>query len=204
MPEGINLADLFSQATQVIQANKSKLNQADSYNGNHGDNMVEILDVITKALNAKKDTKPATQLNYAAKQLRKTSASGSSTVYANGLAKAAKEVSGKTISLEGALGVLQTILNGGKAEAKSDLAGDLLGSLVAGTTGSKAETQKGTDWLKVGLDLLKASKDAGIDLGALAQSLVSGTEMGKSEHRSQSGQLVTNAILKKLLSSFNK
>ena len=69
--------------------------------------------------------------------------------------------------------------------------------------GDKAK-QGGTDWLSVGMNLLQASKDAGIDLGTVAQSLVAGTEMGKSEHRAQSGQMITSAVLQTLLSGLGK
>jgi hypothetical protein len=203
MPEGINLLELFSTAGKALQNNQSKLNQADSYNHNHGDNMVQIFDVITQAMKEKKTADAPTQLEYAAQLLRQKSNSGSANVLANGLAQAAQQVTGKTIPLEGALGLLQTVLNGGKAETKSADPADLLGSLLSGGESSANEKEKETDWLGLGLSLLKTSKDAGIDLGALAQSLVSGTEMGKSEHRSQSGNIVANAILKMLTGSSN-
>ena len=195
MPAGINLTDLFNTAARAIQSNQVQLNRADSINGNHGDHMVEIFDVITQAMREKKTADAPAQLEYAAQLLRQRSASGSAKVIANGLAQEANQVTGNAIPLESALSVLQTLLNGGKSETGSTAPG-----LASGVVGAEGGKPKGVDWLGVGLNLLKASKEAGIDFGALAQSLVSGTEMGKSEHRSQSGQLITNAILKTLFS----
>lgn len=222
MPEGINLLDLFNTASKAIQQNKESLNKADSYNGNHGDNMVEIFDVITQAMKEKKSADAPTQLEYAAQLLRNKSQSGSANVFANGLAEAAKEVTGGgKLDLGSALGVLTTVLNGGQggsnASASSDLLGSLvsglaggdsgsaLGSLVSSLTGGDSEKKDdGPDWLSLGMNLLQGAQASGLDLGELASSLVSGTEMGKSEHRSQSGQLITNAVLQMLMSQMSK
>ena len=130
MPEGINLLDLFNTAAKAVQQNKDQLNKADAYNGNHGDNMVQIFDVITQAMKEKQSADAPTQLEYAAQLLRKKTNSGSANVFADGLAQAAQQVMGKNVSVESALGVLQTVLNGGKGDASANVAGDLLG--VAG------------------------------------------------------------------------
>ena len=63
----IDLFSMFKQATQAMQENKSSLNEADTYNHDHGDHMVEIFEVITQAMKEKKDADPADQLEYAAK-----------------------------------------------------------------------------------------------------------------------------------------
>jgi len=208
MPEGINLLDLFNTASQAIQQNKDQLNKADNYNGNHGDNMVEIFEVITQAMKEKKSADAPTQLEYAADLLRKKTNSGSANVLAGGLAQAAKEVTGKDLDLGSALGVLTTVLNGGQGGSNATASSDLLGSLVSGLVGggeSKSSSkQEGPDWLSLGMNLLQGAQASGLDLGELASSLVSGTEMGKSEHRSQSGQLITNAVLQMLMSNMGK
>ncbi|MCW5877529.1 MAG: hypothetical protein KIS80_01515 [Anaerolineales bacterium] len=211
----VNFIDLFSAATDALQQNRSQLNKADSYNGNHGDNMVQIMEVVQQAMREKKTADLPSQLEYAADLVRQKSQSGSANVLAGGLAQAAKQALGEKadgLPIDLALNLLMTILNGGQKSSASsgqDLAGSLLGTLVSGLAGSQKSTASsqqsgGTDWLSLGLDLLQSSQDAGIDIGQLAQTLVSGTEMGKSEHRSQSGQLIANAALKMLMSNLNK
>jgi len=88
----IDLLSLFKQVSKSVKQNQDSLNQADPYNHDHGDNMVQVFDVITQAMKEKKTADPADQLEYAAQLLRSKTASGSGTVYANGLETAAKQV----------------------------------------------------------------------------------------------------------------
>jgi hypothetical protein len=97
--EQIDLLSLFGQATKSLKKSQTTLNQADTYNHDHGDHMVEIFDVITQAMKTKKNAEPADQLEYAAQLLRQKTSSGSSTVYANGLEQAAKQVLGKELNI---------------------------------------------------------------------------------------------------------
>jgi hypothetical protein len=43
---GLDLSSLFNVATQALTANQSSLNQADTQNQNHGDNMVQVFNMI--------------------------------------------------------------------------------------------------------------------------------------------------------------
>lgn len=43
----IDLLKMFQGVTWQLQKNKESLNQADEYNHDHGDNMVETFEVIT-------------------------------------------------------------------------------------------------------------------------------------------------------------
>lgn len=199
MPEQINLIDLFKVASKAIGQHQEELNEADQQNKNHGDNMVQVMDVITQAMKEKKNSDAPTQLEYAAQLLRKKSNSGSASLLSDGLAKAAEQVTGKKIDIGAALGLLQTVMNGGKSQPRSSGTGDLLGSLLTGLSGG--DSKKGDDgmdmgdMLNIGLGLLQSAKDSGVELGMLSRALVSDTEMGKSEHRSQSGEIITNAVL---------
>lgn len=206
MPEGINLIDLFSTAAGALQQNRKELNKADTYNHNHGDNMVEIFDVITQAMKAKKNADAPTQLEYAAQLLRQKANSGSASAYAQGLAQAAQQVTGKEVSLTGALDLLQTLMNGGKSDGKTAQTTDLLGSLLGGLVGGEDGKVDLGDMLNLGLGMLQDNKDSkgGLDLGNIAKALVSNTEMSKTEHRSESAQVLTNAVLQMLTSSMAK
>jgi len=53
MADEIDLFSLFGSVTKTLQENKAKLNKADTYNGDHGDNMVEIFSTITEAMTEK-------------------------------------------------------------------------------------------------------------------------------------------------------
>lgn len=86
----IDLLKLFQTAGKTVGSNRESLNQADEYNHDHGDNMVQIFNVITEAVKAKKSAEPADQLAYASELLRKQSQSGSAQLYSQGLANAAR------------------------------------------------------------------------------------------------------------------
>ena len=69
-PSKVNLLKAFQAVSQALNQNQSALNQADTYNHDHGDNMVEIFRVITQAMDEKKGASPAGQLTYASELLR--------------------------------------------------------------------------------------------------------------------------------------
>jgi hypothetical protein len=65
MASSIDLATLFGSVTKQLAQNKESLNEADSYNHNHGDNMVQIFNLVQNAV-AKRSGKPVEdQLAYA-------------------------------------------------------------------------------------------------------------------------------------------
>ena len=94
----IDLLSLFNQVSKTMNKNRASLNKADTYNHDHGDHMVEIFDVITRAMKEKKNADPADQLEYAAAILRRQSKSGSGKLYAEGLRNASKQVAGKDLN----------------------------------------------------------------------------------------------------------
>lgn len=143
----VDLAGLFGTVTQALAQNQQSLNQADDYNSDHGDNMVRTFETITGALQKKQGSSASTALSYAAKQLSKSSTSGSGKLYAQNLNQAAAQFKGKQIDQRGALDLLQTLIGGGQAPAQSAQAqapaqgGDLLGALLGGMTGGQAQAQ---------------------------------------------------------------
>jgi len=128
--------------TQALAENQQSLDQADTYNQNHGSNMVQTFQTITTALEKKKTSSPGTALAYAAKALERSADSGSSRLYAQNLSRAAADFKGKKMDAQGAMQLLQTLI-GGQAPASSGGAsgGDLLGSLLGGMTGGQTPTQ---------------------------------------------------------------
>ncbi|MEA5077257.1 MAG: DAK2 domain-containing protein [Anaerolineaceae bacterium] len=163
----VDLVKLFGAVANTLSQNQTALNEADSYNHDHGDNMVQTFEVITQAMKEKKNASAADQLEYAAQILRSKSGSGSSQIYAEGLANAASQFTGqKTISTDNAMQLVQTLLGAASSATQgsgSTGSGDLLGSLLTGL-GSAA-----------GSDGSNASSGSGDLLGSLLTGLTGAT-----------------------------
>ena len=54
----VDLSKLFNAVTKALKTEQASLNEADSYNHDHGDNMVTNFKVITKALKQKQGASP--------------------------------------------------------------------------------------------------------------------------------------------------
>ena len=68
----LDLLTMFKAASRSLKQNKEALNQADDYNHNHGDNMVSIFRVITKAMETKRMLLLRTNSNMPASYYAKT------------------------------------------------------------------------------------------------------------------------------------
>ena len=142
----IDLASLFQSVTGTLASNRESLNEADTNNHDHGDNMVDTFEVITQAMKEKKGADPADQLAYASEILRQRK-SGSAQLYAKGLSEASREFQGQQVTPGNAMTLIQTLLGGGQApvqqQQQSGGAGDLLGSLLGGTNQQAPSQQQG-------------------------------------------------------------
>ena len=142
MSKNLDLEKLFQGVSNALVENKEVLNQADTYNHDHGDNMVETFRLITKAMEAHPNAEPADQLAYASQMLRQRSDTGSARMYADGLSQAADQFQGKAITPDNAMQLIQSLLGGGQPatqqaqtpQATPDLLGSLLGGLMGGQT----------------------------------------------------------------------
>lgn len=208
----IDLAALFKQVSKAVESDQDSLNEADTYNHDHGDHMVEIFDVITQAMKEKKSADPADQLEYAAQLLRKKTSSGSSTLYADGLENAAKQVTGKSLDAGSVVNILQTVL-GATTETKastSSSGGDALGSLLGQLTGSSSSSASEDgldvgDLLNAGMSFMAAKQSGKSNLEALTGAIVSSSQIaGGSSARSQSTELVASTLLSALTSMTKK
>jgi hypothetical protein len=212
-PTKIDLAQLFGAVANSLGDQRETLNQADTYNNDHGDHMVEIFEVVTQAMKEKRNASPADQLAYASEILRRKQ-SGSAQVYANGFAQAAQQFQGQPVTTDNAGMLLQTLLGGGQAPAtpsqQAGAGGDLLGSLLGGLTGQPSQGQGTDDGLDIG-DLLNAgmafmnAKQQGSSTAEAAiNALMSASPLGQSSHRKESGALVANTIMQVLGSMAKK
>ncbi len=81
--------------------------------------------------------------------------------------------------------------------------GDLLGSLLGGgtTTAQQPQNQQAStgldvgDLVNAGMAFMNTKSQGGNNMQAIVNALVSGSAMGNSQHRSQSGALVVNSLL---------
>lgn len=217
---GLDLASLFNVATQALAANQSSLNQADTENQNHGDNMVQAFGMISQALAGQQGASPSQQLGHASQYLAQNGNSGSSQVYSQGLALAAQQLQGQSaVTPDNAMLLVQSLLGGGQ-QSGSQGANDLLGALMGGgqQTGSQsgadvlgallgggqtASTADGQadagldmgDLLNAGMTFMNAKQQGAGNLQAALSALMAAGPLGQKPHRQQSGQVVGNALL---------
>jgi hypothetical protein len=147
-PGHIDLSSLFNIATQALTANQTSLNQADTYNQNHGDNMVQAFNMITQALASQRGAPPAQQLQHASQVLsQQQGASGSTRAYAQGLSQAAQQFQGQqAVTPDNAMQLIQSLFGGGQQQQGASQGADLLGSLLGGGQQQQAAPQ-GADLL---------------------------------------------------------
>ena len=214
--QNIDLSKLFGSVVPALAEQKTTLNQADTYNHNHGDNMVEIFEVITQAMKAKSNATPAEQLAYASQLLQAKSQSGSAKLYAEGLKKASGKLEGKkAVTPNSAVTILQALLGTQqkvspqtfqtqvqKTNPSSGSGADLLGSLLGGLTGTTQQApaaSSGGDLLGSLLGGLSGSTQSAPSTSAggdLLGSLLGGLAGGSTSSSSKPGQIDIGKLLK--------
>lgn len=200
----IDLFSLFNQVAKTMEKSRTSLNKADTYNHDHGDHMVEIFEVITRAMKEKKNADPADQLEYAASLLRRQAQSGSGKLYAQGLNRAAKQVAGQELNANTLMSMMQTIFGGGQTPARKPTArepaasGDMLGELLGSLVGGGQTTGQGGGALGDILGSLtgvgSSGAQEGLDLGDLlgaGMSFLSAKQGGKSNLEALTSALVS-------------
>lgn len=220
---GFDLSTLFNVATQVLTANQSALNQADTENQNHGDNMVQTFNMITQALASQQGTAPSNQLQHASQYVAQHGTSGSSQVYAQGLAQAAQQFQGQNAvtpdnammlvqslfgggqqaSSQSGADILGSLLGGGQSASQPQAGSDLLGSLMGSQQGQSAGLDMG-DLLNAGMAFMNAKQQGQDNMQAALSALMAAGPMGQKPHRQQSGQLVANALLQAISGMTNR
>lgn len=194
----VDLLSLFSAVTENLNDNRKQLNKADTYNGDHGDHMVEIFEVITQAMKEKKSAAPSDQLAYASKLLKQKE-SGSAAVYSQGLFEASKQFKGQQVTQNNAMQLIQTLLGAGEAPPSTNPVQNLLGDLLGGTQGQQEDSGiDAGDLLNAGLAFLAAKNRGQSNAEALVDAVVSASPLGESPHRAESSKIVTSTLLEML------
>lgn len=196
MSGNVDLVKLFSAVASTLEENQQSLNQADEYNQDHGDHMVEIFQLITGAVKEAPKNDVAKGLSKASDLLTKKD-SGSAAMYAKGLAQAAEYFKDQDLDATQLMPLLQTMLGGGEASVSKG-AGGLLDSLV-GSLGGEDGLDLG-DILTAGATFLQSRQEGDSNLEAAVDALISASKMGETPYRAQSSKLVADTLLQTLLS----
>ena len=176
----LDLLTMFKAASKSLKKNKEALNQADDYNHNHGDNMVAIFRMITKAMETKKDASAADQLEYASQLLRQNPSSRSAVAYSEGLERAAQKFQGKQVTPDSAVELISALMGAGSGQAQSSSpARDMFGTLLGGSS-TPAEASSPAGDLLGSLLSGGGSTSQGGSSGDMLGSLIGGLMGGSS------------------------
>ena len=199
----IDLVSVFKTVSNVLSANQTKLNAADSYNQDHGSNMVDIFNLITNAIGQKKEANPADQLKYAGEQLLANPKSGSASMYGENLLQAAQAFQGKQLTAENGLQLVQMLL-GAQQDTQAQQGGGVLGSLLSNFTGGgSSEGLDAGDLLNAGMAFFQSKQQGDSNMEAAMDALVAASTAGQTPYRAESGKLVANTLFQ-ALAAFKK
>jgi len=207
MASGLDLNTIFKSVTEQLSTQKENLNEADGYNHDHGDHMVQIFDLVQKAVASKSKQPVADQLDYASKVVEKEATSGSGKLYAQGLSKAAKQFTGSDLNPDNLGTLVKSLLNVEQPEEKPKST-NLLGSLLSGLMGSSANQEEEQklgvdDLLRSGMAFYQSKQNGESNTEAIMDAVMAASPLGQSAHRSQSGSIVASTIMN-IASSLNK
>ena len=213
----LDLTQVFKAVSQTMVQNQTSLNEADSYNHDHGDNMVQIFKLVTKVMGANKDAAPSDQMTLAAKQLETKLDSGSAKLYADGFSRAAQQFEGqKTISPENMFQLVQLLMGTGQAQAPQSAQetaqpdanplGSLLGTLGANLLGQSDKTLQTQpnqtagglgieNLISAGMAFFQSQQQGESPFESVVDAIMAGSQMGSSQERAQSGKLIANTIM---------
>ena len=212
----VDLASLFGVALKALKSNRQDINQLDGYNGNHGDNMVENMSIITQALQAKRSEAPSDALQYASQVLQEQGKGGSSQYYAQGLNQAADQYQGQAqLSASDIMPLLNAILGAVPSESapqQSQTAGSVLEQMMGLASQPQPQPKAGgadvasllNTLLPAGMAFLQA-KASGADSMSAAQQAMMKAFLGGTVNPLQTGKprsaaagLVVQSILQAL------
>ena len=181
--QNVDLVKVFSQVSRTLTKNQQALNEADEYNHDHGDHMVETFKTITKAMRSQKDADASQMLQAAAQTLSKKANNGSAHLYSQGLQKAAEQFQGQDVDTKSAMNLLQALLSGGQTPSQQSSQppsgagqaaagmGDLLGTMLGGGQSTpQAQSPSGAGQAGGGMEDLLGSLLGGGQASPPAQS----------------------------------
>jgi hypothetical protein len=199
-----DLARLFRTVQAAMEAQRQAFNQADEFNGNHGDHMVEIFEIAARASEQQGGIELAAAMERAGQWLVTCIDNGSAQVYARGLAALAEQFRKHEISLQDLLAYVRGVTHE-KSESKAPQAksGPVLKALMGGLADWQgAEEGKATNGLSLGylFDLgvayMQAKGHGGSRVEVIAEAAAAASPLKDVSHRRMSGKAVILALLK--------
>jgi len=222
---GNTLGPLFRAVGAALRANQDELNSADTFNGNHGDHMVQVFEIAAQAVDQPGSLSLADAMQAAAQQLAEQPGNGSARIYALGLDQMAQQFRRYNITLNDLLGYVSTILeeNTEPGSVVGERSGDALKALVSGLVGWKSAAQNqagsGADQDPAPWYLSPSAGSGSLDMNALfdlgvvymqakarnsersqvlADAAASASPLSQIPHRYQSGKLAIRSLLEAL------
>jgi hypothetical protein len=208
-PSTYSLAPLFQAVGEALRLNQPALNQADPFNGNHGDHMVEIFEIATRAAQEIQTASLAEAMAHAASLLEAQTGNGSASMYAHGLRQMAEQMRRNNISLDELVAYVQKVLREEQtseqaAEPGLARSGEILKALVAGLANwgqlEEGQTASGSSLnmgslFEFGMAYWQAKQRGGGRAAVLADVAASVSPLSKVPHRYESGKLAIQALL---------
>ncbi len=211
----LQLAPIFRAVEAILTENRAALNQADAYNGNHGDHMVAIFDLATRSALEVSDQELAgtgqelaEAMAYAGRKLAQLEHNGSAQVYARGLQCFAEQLGERQISLDELVAYVDSVLSDDE-ESAPERSGEILKALVSGIAawdrGEAGESTQGGalsmgTLFEFGIAYMQARQRGGSRIEVLADAAASVSPLARVPHRLESGKLVMGALLQALKS----
>jgi len=204
------LAPIFTSVAAALAENRLVLIQADSFNGNHGDHMVEIFTIAAHAA-AEKGTQDLSEaMDYANLLLQDRQDNGSAQIYASGLGQLAAQFRKYGITLAELIVYIQKVVweqDESSEFAASNRSGDVLKALVSalagwqgaldGETGNSGGISLGS-MFDLGIAYVQARQRGGSREAVIADAAATISPLSRVPHRYQSGKLAILALLRAL------
>jgi hypothetical protein len=209
-----DLAHVFQAATDALSQQREALNQVDPANANHGDHMLEIFQVATRAVQSLPLSNLSDTLEQASRLLAQLEDNASAQVYGRGLDQFGQAFRRNQIEFGDLAGYIQYILHensagnapGGQAAAaiKTDKGAEVLKALVSGLAAwgqvenGEIPSEKGVDvgyLFELGMIYLQAKNRGGSRLEVLSEAAVNASPLSRVPYRLQSGKLAFHALL---------
>lgn len=206
----LDLFALFQAVGSELQLHRHALNQADPYNGNHGDHMVEIFKLAAQVVQEKRNDDLADAMLYAGQRLEHLGDNGSARVYARGLVQLAGQFRNYQVNLDDLVQYVQGALSEDKEKPEQQVSrsGDILKALVSGLSSwgqtesnpeSEARPLSMGTLFEFGMAYLQAKQRGGNRAEVFTDAAVSVTPLSNVPHRLQSGKLVLQSLLKAIV-----
>jgi hypothetical protein len=209
-PAVVNLEQLFQSVATVLAQNQAAFNQADPFNANHGDHMVEIFQVASQSAHERVGSDITDAMQYASQKLSGLTDNGSALMYAHGLSQVALQFRSYGVTLDDLVPYVQGLTKEEKStteDAAHAKSGDVLKALVAGLAGwqrvESGETSSNGRLdmgylFELGMSYMQAKQRGGSRLEVLADAATSASPLAAVPHRYQSGKTALLALLQAL------